>query len=330
MRKRKYQVARISAIAFIALVLVLYVGYRFGLQPVSTNAQTKIFTVLSGQDAQVIATNLKAQDLIRDRTSFITYVNLHGMRPDLKVGQYALAPDMSAQTIAGIIADGKTVAKNLVIPEGYRLTQIESAAAAVGIAPAAFTAALAAPHTNSFLATKPAGVSLEGYLFPDSYQVSPSTTALELVDEMLTDFGNRVGPAYTQAFTAEGLSLHQGVTIASIVQAEVSNPADQPIVAQIFIKRLQVGMPLGSDETAQYAADLDGVPFSTSINSPYNTLLVKGLPPGPICSPGLAALDAVAHPATTDYLYFLTGKDGKNYYATTYAQHEENIAKYLN
>jgi UPF0755 protein len=330
MRRRKYPVAKIACVAAVVLLLGLYVSYRYGLRPVSDSSRIQVFTVTAGQDAQAIATNLKTAGLIRDRNAFITYVNIHGLRPDLKVGQYALAGDMSGETIAAIIADGKTVSKNLVIPEGYRLAQIEDAAAAVGISKTSFEAALSAPHTNSFLATKPAGVSLEGYLFPDSYQVAPSTTALELVDEMLTDFGNRVGPAYVQAFAAEGLSLHQGLTIASIVQAEVANPEDQPIVAQIFIKRLQVGMPLGSDETAQYAADLAGVPFSTTIDSPYNTLLAKGLPPGPICSPGLGALDAVAHPATTDYLYFLTGKDGKNYYATTYAQHQENIAKYLN
>lgn len=327
---RKYRATKVAIVSGLILLLGLYLSYRIGLQPVSSSGATQVFTVSTGQNAQSIATNLKSADLIRDRNAFITYVNIHGLRPQLKVGQYALAPDMSGETIAEIIADGKTVAKNLVIPEGYRLTQIEAAAAALGISTASFQAALAAPHTESFLATKPAGVSLEGYLFPDSYQIDQTTTAAVLVNTMLQDFGNRVGATYVQAFAAEGLSLHQGLTLASIVEAEVSNPADQPIVAQIFLKRLRLGMSLGSDETAQYASDLAGVPFSTTIDSPYNTLIAKGLPPGPICSPGLTALDAAAHPADTDYLYFLTGKDGKTYYATTYAQHEANIARYLN
>jgi UPF0755 protein len=314
----------------VAVLIALYGWYRLELRPADPTGASQSFVVATGDDAQRIATMLKTAGLIRDRNAFITYINIHGLRPDLKAGDYLLAPTESAQEIAAIISDGKTAAKNLVIPEGYRLTQIENAAAALGVPKASFEQALAEPHTQTFLQDKPAGVSLEGYLFPDSYQVSPTTTASQLVNEMLDDFGARVGSDYVQAFAAEGLSLHQGLTLASIVESEVANPTDRPIVAQIFLKRLKLGMTLGSDVTAQYAADLDGVAFSTSLASPYNTLVTPGLPPGPICSPGLNSLDAVAHPATTDYLYFLSGKDGKTYYATTYAQHEENIAKYLN
>jgi len=101
------------------------------------------------------------------------------------------------------------------------------------------------------------------------------------------------------------------------------------VVAQIFLKRLKLGQALGSDVTTHYAADLLGVPFNTDLNSPYNTRRVVGLPPGPICSPGLSAMDAVAHPAGTDYLFFLSGKDGKTYFAKTYAEHQLNIKKHL-
>jgi UPF0755 protein len=326
-RQRKY--TGFYVVGAVILIGVIYVSYRMGLRPADPTGPSKTFVVGSGQDAQAIASNLKSQGLIRDRNAFITFVNIHGLRPELKAGDYLVSPADSAEEIADEIADGRTLSKNLLIPEGYRLTQIETTAAALGINKAAFEAALAGPHGQSFLSTKPADVSLEGYLFPDSYQIAPTTTATELVNDMLDDFGRRVGQNYVKAFAAEGLTLHQGLTIASIVESEISNTADRPIVAQIFLTRLKLGMPLGSDQTAQYASDLLGVPFSTTINSSYNTLIVKGLPPGPICSPGLNSLDAVAHPANTGYLYFLTGKDGKTYYATTYAQHEENIAKYL-
>ena len=316
---------------FLLLVIALYCIYRYELRPVSAQTGTVDFTVQSGERVPRIADGLKSAGLIRDRNAFITYVTIHNIRAKLEAGTYGLNPSDSSQEIAAIMASGHTLANRMVVPEGFRLAQIESLAAKNGIAPADFEAALAAPHTQPFLSGKPAGVSLEGYLFPDSYEVTKTTTATELVNEMLDDFGQKVGPEYVQAFAAEGLSLHQGLaTTASIVESEVANPYDRPIVAQIFIKRLKIGMPLGSDVTAQYAADLLGVPFSTTIASPYNTLNHAGLPPGPICSPGLNALDAVAHPAATDYLYFLTGKDGKTYYATTYAQHEANIAKYLN
>jgi UPF0755 protein len=309
----------------------LYISYRLGLRPVQTGGEpgTIEFRVTAGQNAQTIATNLKASSLIRDRNAFITYVNFHGLRPRLKVGRYELSPAMSAAQIADLLAGGKTLSKRLTVPEGYRLSQIRTAATDLGLDQAAFDAALAAPHSQSFLAGKPATVDLEGYLFPDSYEVGPTTTPAQLVDAMLDNFGKRVGPEYVNGLAAQGLTLHQGLTLASIVEHEVNIPADRPIVAQIFLKRFRAGMPLGSDVTTHYAADLLHKPFDVNIDSPYNTRRYGGLPPGPICSPGLSALDAVVHPAATDYLFFLTGKDGKTYYGKTYAEHQANIAKHL-
>ncbi|HSX03037.1 MAG TPA: endolytic transglycosylase MltG [Candidatus Saccharimonadia bacterium] len=307
-----------------------YGWYRLELQPAALDGADQRFEVKAGQRAPDIATNLKAAGLIRDRNAFITYINFHGLRAHIEAGVYALSPTESTVTIANILAKGKIDAHSLVVPEGSRITDIEQLAAAQGITKADFEAALAAPHTQAFLSGKPANVSLEGYLFPDSYRLTANETAATLVDQMLATFGQKVGPEYAQAFTAEGLTLHQGLTLASIVEKEVNNAQDRPIVAQIFLKRLGQNTTLGSDVTARYAADLLGVAFSTNVDSPYNTRRFPGLPPGPICSPGLAALDAVAHPANTDYSYFLTGKDGKTYYAHTYAEHQANIAKYLN
>jgi UPF0755 protein len=316
-------------VLFVLAVPVGYLQYRLGLRPVANHGTGQEFTVSSGQNAPAIARRLAAAGLIRSSTAFITYINFHGLRARLKIGSYLIGPTLSGQEIAAIIAGGQTITKRLLVPEGYRLSQIEAAAANLGIPKTTFAAALAAPHSQSFLSTKPANVDLEGYLFPDSYEINASTTATQLVNTMLNNFGQRVGPEYTQAFAAEGLTLHQGLTLASIVEREVNIPADRPIVAQIFLKRLGAGMPLGSDVTAQYASDLLGVSFDINVNSPYNTRRFPGLPPGPICSPGLRSLDAAAHPATTDYLYFLTGKDGKDYFAKTYAEHQQNIAKHL-
>jgi UPF0755 protein len=311
------------------IVVVLYSSYRMELRPVSTTGSARSFTVAEGQNAPKIAQNLAGAGLIRSSNAFITYVNLHGLRPRLKAGEYLIAPTQSASQIAEILAGGHTTTKRLIVPEGYRLTQIQTQAASLGISQASFKAALAEPHTQSFLTGKPANIDLEGYLFPDSYELGSTTTASQLVNEMLDNFGKRVGPEYTQAFAAEGLTLHQGLTLASIIEREINNAADKPVVAQIFLSRYKLGQTLGSDVTAQYASDLLGVPFNVNVDSHYNTRRYPGLPPGPICSPGLSSLDAAAHPATTDYLYFLTGKDGKTYFAKTYAQHQANIAKYL-
>lgn len=320
----------IAGAGLILLVAGVYTSYRLGLRAVADPGPAKEFKVASGDNAPLIARHLYEAGLIRSRTAFVTYVNLHGLRPRLKVGTYSVNPANAGNVIAEQLAGGKTLTKRLVVPEGYRISQIVNEAASIGLDRAAFQAALKAPHTQSFLAAKPANVDLEGYLFPDSYEIGPTTTPASLVDTMLDTFGKRVGTEYTQAFAAQGLTLHQGLTLASVVEREVNIPADRPVVAQIFLKRLRTGMPLGSDVTTHYAADLLGVPFNIDINSPYNTRRFTGLPPGPICSPGLSSMDAVTHPASTDYLYFLTGKDGKTYFAKTYPEHQQNIAKYLN
>ena len=328
MNRRRLLLSSLVAVPLLVLA-VAYSGYRLGLRPVAIDGSAKEFSVSAGENAPHIAQRLVDVGLLRSRDSFVTYVNLHGLRPRLKVGQYSISPTLSGGDIAELLAGGRTLTKRLVVPEGYRLTQIETAAAALGISKADFKAALAAPHSRSFLAGKPAGVDLEGYLFPDSYAVSSGTTATALVNSMLDNFGRRVGPEYAQAYSAEGLTLHQGLTLASIVEREVSNTADRPVVAQIFLKRFREGGTLGSDVTAVYAAELLGVPFSVNVDSRYNTRRYPGLPPGPICSPSLGAMDAVARPASTNYSYFLSGKDGKTYFAKTYAEHQQNIAQHL-
>jgi UPF0755 protein len=306
----------------------LYGLYREGLKPVATSGAARAFTVAGGDRAPVVATHLKQAGLIRDRSSWLTYINFHGLRNQLKAGTFQLAPTQTGQQIAYDLTSGKA-ALVLTIPEGYTIAQIEALAAQDGISKESFDAALAEPHSQSFLSGKPTGVSLEGYLFPDSYAIGPATTASTLVNEMLDTFGSKVGPSYSQSFAAEGLTLHQGLTLASIVEKEVSRSTDRPIVAQIFLKRYHTGISLGSDVTVKYASDLAGVSFDLNLNSPYNTRLNAGLPPGPICNPGLNALDAVAHPAATDYLYFVTGNDGVTYYAKTLAQHNANVAAHL-
>jgi UPF0755 protein len=321
---------RLGGCIVAGLALAVISIYWLGLQPVSAAGIERRFEVSLGQSAPQIAAELKADGLIRDRNAFLTYLNFHGLRGRLKAGFYELSPAMSAAVIARKLAAGQTDANRLVVPEGSTLKTIAKRAAEHGIKPADFEAALAASHTQAFLGSKPAGVTLEGYLFPDTYDLSGGATAAQLVELMLTTFGQRVGAEYVQAFTAQGLTLHQGLTLASIVEREVNIAADRPIVAQIFLKRFREKMPLGSDVTTHYAADLAGVPFNLDINSPYNTRKFNGLPPGPICSPGLSALDAVARPAKTDYVYFLTGRDGKTYFAKTYPEHQRNITRYLN
>jgi UPF0755 protein len=314
----------------VTLLGALAVGYFSELRPVTAGAPVQTFTIAAGEGSVEMAAALKDAGLIRSRLVFTVYVNLTGLRSKLQAGTYSLSSSSSTPDIAKAIAGGQVSSKKITVPEGYTITQIAKLVSDYGIDSADFAAAVKTTHGQGFLSGRPSGVNLEGYLFPDSYEVTPDTTAADLVDTMLDNFGRRVATTYGSAFAADGLTLHQGITLASIVEKEVSNPTDRPIVAQIFIKRLTEGISLGSDVTVQYAADLLGRPFNINLDSPYNTRLHTGLPPGPICNPGTDALDAVAHPANTDYLYFLAGKDGKTHFAKTYAEHQRNIQLYLN
>lgn len=327
----KRPVIWISAGLILGLALASWSWYYLALRPVQAGStKTVSFEIPSGQGAPEIATRLKAAGLIRDRIAFQLYIDLHGLRADLQAGTYSLSAAKSSSQIADLLSQGKVARNLLVIPEGSNLVQIEKLAAARGIATADFKAALHDNYNDTYANQRPAGVDLEGYLFPDGYQINSSTTAHSLIQTMLTTFDQKITPDLASSLQAQGLSVNQGLTLASIVEREVANSADRPTVAQVFLSRIKAGQALQSDVTVQYAADQLGVPFNLNLDSPYNTYRSKGLPPGPICSPGLDALTAVAHPSTTDYLYFIAGKDGKTHFAHTLAEHQANIAKYLN
>jgi UPF0755 protein len=243
LRHHRTLIASSIAVGILLISGAFYLSYSLGLRPLSSSGQSQSFTVKPGQNAP-IAQNLADAHLVRSRNSFVTYVNLFGLRSRLKAGQYTISPTLSGDQIAEILAGGRTATHRLIIPEGYRISQIETAAGNFGISKTAFNAALAEPHTQAFLNSKPTNIGLEGFLFPDSYQIDTTTTASGLVNAMLNTFGTRVGPEYTQAYATEGLTLLQGLTMSSIVEREVNNEADRPIVAQIFLKRLRLGQTL--------------------------------------------------------------------------------------
>ncbi|HUC86833.1 MAG TPA: endolytic transglycosylase MltG [Candidatus Saccharimonadales bacterium] len=308
------------------------IWYMLETQPASSQAALPVsFQLTSGTSLPTLASQLQQKKIIRNATAFTIYVVAKGVRHSLEAGNYQLNPHDQLATIVNVLANGQIAKYTLVVPEGFTIAKIRALAVQKGISAQAFNAALAATYTNSFLSGRPSGdTSLEGYLFPDSYQIEQPPNAGALIQAMLDDFGQKVTQAgLAQAYAAEGLTLHQGVTLASIVQQEAGNPKDQPIIAQVFLKRIQLGMPLQSDVTVNYASELTGLPFSVTLNSPYNTYAHTGLPPGPIASPGLSAMEAVAHPADTDYLYFLADKNGVVHYAQTAQQHEANVQQYL-
>lgn len=330
-------------LVIVAAVILLLVGggislrgwYVHNLSPVSSTASVQYFTVASGASLHQVAVKLKSAGLIRNSRAFETYVRSHELHDKLQAGTFSLSPSTGVEQIVKKIVDGD-VAKNLltILPQ-KRLDEIKQAFVSAGYTSEQVKVAFdpASYRTHPALASLPPGASLEGYLYPDSFQKQANTPATDIVRESLEEMQKYLTQDVINGFSAQSLNIYQGITLASIVAQETDDPAYQPIVAQVFFLRLKQGMKLQSDPTPNYAADTSGQPRNLNIDSPYNTYLHAGLPPGPISNMTKDALNAVAHPATTDYLYFVAGdhapgQDIKIYFSHTQAEHDDAVKKY--
>ncbi|OYW84274.1 hypothetical protein B7Z17_04350, partial [Candidatus Saccharibacteria bacterium 32-49-10] len=204
-----------------------------------------------------------------------------------------------------------------------------------GYSPTEIEQAFAAKYSSPVFSGRPDGMGLEGYIYGDTYFVQVGSTVQQVLQRAIDEFAKIVASNdLEKKFTAKGLSLYQGITLASIVEREsIGCPGqsvceDQRRIASVFYNRLAIDMSLGSDVTYHYAADRDGVPRDFRLQSDYNTRIHAGLPPGPIAVPGLSALNAVADPAKTNYLFFLSGDDDVTYFGSTEAEHNANIRQH--
>jgi UPF0755 protein len=218
----------------------------------------------------------------------------------------------------------------VTILPGQRIDQIRDTLIKAGFSASDVSAALdpSSYAGNPALADNPAGASLEGFLYPDSFQKTTNTRPQVIVQESLNETAQHLTPNVRAAFAGEGLSVYQGVTLASIVEQEVSKDSDRAQAAQVFLSRIKQGISLGSDVTAFYGAIVAGKTPSTTYDSPYNTLLHKDLPPGPISNVNDSSLNAVAHPAHTNWLYFVSGDNGNTYFSNTLDQQQANTQQY--
>jgi UPF0755 protein len=245
--------------------------------------------------------------------------------------------------VAETLQHGRLQEKTITIPEGWRLEQITELLEEQGIATKEEFMALAMADWPEFdfLADRPAGASLEGYLFPDTYQIGPEYGAREVIALMLQTFDGRVTPEMRARAEAQGMTLREVITLAGIVEREAMIPDERPVIAKVYLNRLEIIMHLGADPTVQYAKGYDpatGKWWNTltaedyqAVDSDYNTYTHYGLPPGPICNAGLDSIRAVLYPADVEYLYFLRNDvkgDGSHVFAVTFDEHLANQAKY--
>jgi UPF0755 protein len=301
------------------------------LGPVDPTSTEQVpFTVIKGSTVHEIGVDLKRANLIRSNTAFETYVRGKALFDKLQAGNYTLTRSMSTPKIVDKLTSGD-VAKGLItIPPGKTLSQIRQIFKQAGYNDAELDIALS-PVTytgHPALASLPAGATLEGYLYPDSFQKTASTPPTTIIRASLDEMQKQLTSDVLAGFAAQGLTTYQGITMASIVYAESGDPASEPTVAQVFLLRLKQGIALGSDVTAFYAAAQAGEGKTLGVDSPYNTRIHAGLPPGPIANFTNVALKAVAHPSSTDYLFFVAGDDGTIHFTHTQAEHEQAAKQY--
>jgi UPF0755 protein len=300
------------------------VWYYGALGAVSGSQQVIDFTIISGEAPDVVADNLHSKGLIKNAAAFRLYLKLNGKQGSIMAGVYELKPSYKAVQIADMITSGQVSMNSITFLPGGTLADAKAVLLKVGYSAADIDAALAATYDSPVLADKPAGADLEGYIYGETYYFYKNAPVADIIKRCLDELNKVVQDnGLVAKFNNQGLNLYQGITMASIVQREGGD--DLPGVAQVFLTRYHDGMTLGSDVTYQYAADKLGVERDPALDSPYNTRVHTGLPPGPISSPGQAALLAIAKPAVADYLYFLSGDDGKTYFAHTDEEHQANI-----
>lgn len=323
-------VTAILLVALLVAVVMVRSAYYERLKPVSDNQTVVIVTIEKGAPATEIGEQLQKKGLIRSSTIFQWYIRTNNVRDKLQAGTYALRPSMSVQEIVSLLVSGTVKSDLVTFVPGQRIDQIRQTLINSGFQPAEVDVALdpAQYAGHPALADKPAEANLEGFLYPESYQKDATTDPKVIVGEALDEMAKHLTPDIRSAFASRGLSVYQGVTLASIVEEEVSNQQERAQAAQVFLKRLQIDMPLGSDPTAFYGAIMRGVEPSTEVDTPYNTLLHKGLPPGPIANVTESSLRAIANPAATDWLYFVSGDDGVTRFSKTIEEHESLIRQY--
>ncbi len=324
MKKRKLLV--LVSFLFVAFLPVAYTYYNYALDLSNSSDETTLdFVVQPGQGVEGIANTLERKGLIRSAALFQLYTSLSNLSSSLQAGEYQIPQNLSLKEIVEVLQHG-TFEEKITFIEGWRREEYADEISNVKVQNSKLTG-------ESFLRETE---GLEGYLFPDTYFVSTETTAEELAKMLRENFGNKIKRDTTEL---KGSTFEELVIIASMVEREGAAVEDKPTVAGVLFNRLRDNWPLQIDATVQYALGYQGEEDGwwkkkltledLKIDSPYNTYKNPGLPPAPICNPGLASLEAAFNPAETDYWYYVSDSEGRIHFAETLEQHNLNVAKHV-
>lgn len=326
-------------------VIGLYLRYRGAdvTQPANASDTTDVtFVVESGQAVGTVAWYLERQGLVTDGELFRRVVQYHGADGDIQAGVYTLRPSMTMEEIMRELQHGKMPSATITVVEGWRAEEIAMLLEEKGVVSAQeFMWAVAQGRSDfAFLRDRPASslATVEGFLFPDTYQLPENTSAKHVLDIMLRNWEKRMPNELLEKAAEHDMTLYELMTLASVVEREAVRADERPMIASVYLNRFEIGMYMQSDPTVQYAkgySEETGKWWNPmiqeeaiTVTSPYNTFLNPGLPPSPICNPGLASIKAVLEPAETSYLFFYHKGDGSHAFAVTYEEHLANEQLY--
>ena len=329
----KKLVALISLLILVAGAAAAVIHQRTGQPYRAYEGAEQFVDIPPGVGTNAIGDRLIAAGVIQDVLTYRLALWMSGQARVLKAGEYRFDRPMTPLGVLAKIARGDVHVITVTFPEGLTIAEMSKIfeSHALG-STSAFVDASA--DVSLIRAIDPVARDLEGYLFPETYAVSRRTDAPKLVRLMIDRFERVLTPELRQAAKARGLSIHQLVTLASIVEKETARTEERPIVAAVYENRLRAGMALQCDPTVIFALQRGGTYTGNlrrddlAIDSPYNTYRYGGLPPGPIAAPGKASLESAVHPADVEYRYFVSRNDGTHEFARTLDEHNRNVRKY--
>lgn len=286
--------------------------------------------VQPGMTATDIGKMLEERGVIGSRQKFWLIAKLGGSEGQFKAGTYHMYVNMPIREALDVLVGGEASMMRFTIPEGFSVREIAARLESEGIVSGKefLEKAKAFGPYRYMQAHRQAIYRAEGFLFPDTYEVEPGTAPEAIMQMMAHNFDERLTDEMREQARKQDLTIYELITLASLVEKEARFEEDRPKIAQVFLKRLELNMPLQSDTTIQYLLDApkeDVTYKDTEIESPYNTYQHYGLPPGPIANPGIASIKAVLEPADTDYLYFVADRGGHNHYSKSYSEHLEIV-----
>ena len=324
----------VASLIMIAVLVLGFISYHFVNSRPSENPEEVTFEVTQGKTFSKVASELETFQLVNNAHLFTWFARLQGATGKMKVGEYLLRKNMKPSEVLAVIISGKSIGRPLTVSEGLNVFEIADLYQQRGFG-----------TREEFLkwATDPEFVklqlgeghdSLEGYLYPETYQLTKFTTTKELLQAMVANFNSAYKDIEGKS-EIKGFTKHQIVTLASIIEKETGAPEERPKISSVFHNRLLKGMLLQTDPTIIYGLAEQAQKTVYNITkadilrpTKYNTYVIKGLPPGPIANPGKAALEAAVHPEKSEFLFFVSQNDGTHVFTSTYEAHSQAVKKF--